>query len=140
MEWPTNRDGEKLKMLAQINLSELPENEFLSAHGLLQFFIGDDDLMGLEFESEGQSRDSINKEQSQYRVVYHSDLTLPKADLLEYQPLESSEYSPIAAEYSIEFVAKNDSATPTDYRWNAVCEGLPEPSDATDEAIYEGLH
>ena len=59
-EYPVNDDGQKLILLAQINLSDV-KNDLLPASGLLQFFIDCDDLSGLDQENG-------------HKVVYHKDI------------------------------------------------------------------
>ncbi|MBX2849824.1 MAG: DUF1963 domain-containing protein [Acidiferrobacterales bacterium] len=139
MALPASKSGDELKLLAQINLEELPENSALPAVGILQFFIATDDLMGLEFETGDLTQDVINKAQNGYRVVYHSDTSGAVADLSAYQPLEKHDCSPLSGEYSIEFEPFQDAANPMDYRWESLCVGLPELDDASDEAVYEAL-
>ena len=48
--YPTNREGKPLLFLIQINCSELPDSSILPNNGLLQVFINDDDLYGVNFE------------------------------------------------------------------------------------------
>ncbi len=60
MEYPVNYAGEKLILLAQINLSDV-HDERLPATGLLQFFISCDDIMGAD-DDKG------------YKVVYHKEI------------------------------------------------------------------
>ncbi len=64
LEYPEDMSGEKLMLLAQINLEDTGENELLPARGILQFFIRrDDDLYGCTFD-DGTGADS-------YQVVWH---------------------------------------------------------------------
>ena len=46
LEMPIGQSGERLHLLAQINFAELPQMTPMPTAGLLQFFIGDDDLYG----------------------------------------------------------------------------------------------
>ena len=62
--WPDDNPPEKMLFLAQINLSDLPNN----LTGLLQFFIEDNDTYGL-----------FNKDGNGYKVVYHKDITNGKS-------------------------------------------------------------
>ena len=48
--WPTSSDGQKLTFLAQIDFSEMPNLPDFPERGMLQFFIGRDDLFGAKFE------------------------------------------------------------------------------------------
>ncbi len=63
---PTNQEGEQLKLLAQINLSELKENGILPDKGILQFFIYPDDLYGVDFDNPTK--------QDGFKVVYYDDI------------------------------------------------------------------
>ncbi len=70
-EYPVDDKGQKMLMLAQINLKGLPRlcNEDgleLPEEGLLQFFCGADDCYGLDFDT----ADS----QKTYRVIYHKTI------------------------------------------------------------------
>lgn len=65
-EYPENALGEKLLLLAQINLSDVKDCEYLPPSGMLQFFIADDELYGMDFKSY-ISNDT-------FRVVYHKTI------------------------------------------------------------------
>lgn len=138
-ELPRSADGKTLYLLAQINLSELPENELFPPGGLLQFFIGNDDLNGLAFPSAALSQDEINKNQAGYRVILHEDLGLQTISTEAMTGLEGTEFSPIGGEYSLRFESFGDSASPLDYRWEEICVGLPELHDAAEEIIYDEM-
>ncbi len=67
IEYPTDNNGEKLMLLAQINLEDTGENDLLPSCGLLQFFIRrDDDLYGCNF-NDGTKADG-------FRVVWHEKI------------------------------------------------------------------
>ena len=46
--WPTDKQGKKMMLLAQLNLAELPARPGYPTEGMLQFFHGDDDCYGFE--------------------------------------------------------------------------------------------
>lgn len=71
--YPVSADGRPLFFLAQINLAETPPLEGFPRQGIVQFFIADDDLMGLDFDDPEAQRG--------FRVVYHPALAL-QADAL----------------------------------------------------------
>jgi uncharacterized protein YwqG len=48
--WPTDADGHPLEFVAQVDFSELPPLPDFPAAGLLQFFIGSDDVFGADFD------------------------------------------------------------------------------------------
>ena len=64
--YPTNPDGKKLILLAQINFDRENVDSPLPTSGMLQFFITDDDLMGINFDDQ--------KKQNNFRVIYHENI------------------------------------------------------------------
>ncbi len=76
MEYPVSSKGEKLLLLAQINLSDVKDCSYLPSSGMLQFFIGTDDLYGMDPNS------YISNDP--YRVIYHKtiDENVSEADVL----------------------------------------------------------
>lgn len=48
--WPTSADGAPLEFVAQVDFAELPPLPDFPATGVLQFFVGRDDLFGAEFD------------------------------------------------------------------------------------------
>ena len=75
-------NGEKmmLTLLAQINFSDLPKNSVFPKEGLLQFFI-------------------LNAEDtSEYRVIYHKDITAPQMRLPQYIPTSLMPYKKVVGE------------------------------------------
>jgi uncharacterized protein YwqG len=83
-EWPKNEDGAPLFFLAQINFQEIPALKPFPTNGIVQFFIGDDDLYGMDFDD--------GEHQRNFRVLFHpdpvSDLKLLKSTL----PTEKVEF------------------------------------------------
>lgn len=45
-DYPRDNDGRPMMFLAQINLDDMPRLEDFPEHGLMQFYIGDDDIYG----------------------------------------------------------------------------------------------
>lgn len=67
MDYPTDENGDKLILLAQINFDKAKLHDYrLPKHGLLQFFISTDDLSGMDYE------DPFS--QKNFRIVYHREL------------------------------------------------------------------
>lgn len=50
-DWPVDAGGRKLEFVAQLDLGQLPPLPDFPTGGLLQFFIGTDDLYGADFEA-----------------------------------------------------------------------------------------
>ncbi len=74
MAWPKSPDGRELFFLAQINLAEVPALSPFPTKGILQFFINDDELYGMDFD-DGENADT-------FRVLFHAEV-LEKESLLQ---------------------------------------------------------
>ena len=57
------QEGRPLRFLAQLNFAEMPRLEGFPGEGILQFYVGDDEHFGLNFEEPTVQRG--------FRVVYH---------------------------------------------------------------------
>lgn len=64
--WPCAPDGKELFFLAQINFAEVPQLAPFPTSGIVQFFINDDDLYGMDFD-DGENPDT-------FRVLFHADV------------------------------------------------------------------
>ena len=105
MEYPTDKNGDALILLAQINFEKTPiEDERFPKEGILQFFIGTNDLMGADFDN--------MTAQNGFRVVYHEDInTSVTKEQIRAQGIRanteldgaSEEYFPFYKQYEITF-------------------------------------
>lgn len=92
---PKDKDGKELRFLAQLNLSELPENHLLPAQGMLQFYILQNDLYGLNLADPAAGH---------HKVVYYPtvDQSITESAVAEkVHPYIGEEYFPIEREYKI---------------------------------------
>lgn len=115
MEVPLDSRGEQLSFLAQINCEELPKNSLYPEKGLIQFWIGRDELFGLEDKEKG------------YRVLYFDkiDKTVKTEDVLKkyklLDPKNNNEHSPITRKTDnfeiTHFIVKNASIGTTVYNF-----------------------
>lgn len=108
MDYPqTNSESKKdLYLLAQINLSELPENDSLPKTGILQFFIAKQYFMGANFNE--SIMDNI-KHNYGYRVIYHKEIVTDITKLAIDLPIISEDCElPLSGEYSLTFEVKTD--------------------------------
>ena len=64
--YPTDSNGKKMYLLAQINFDQDKAESPLPQGGMLQFFVGDDDLYGLDFDHPTKQKD--------WRIVYHEKI------------------------------------------------------------------
>ena len=135
---------EQFALLAQINCAELPENNLYPKVGILQFWIGRDDLIGLEDD---------------YKVVYFENIdnTITKEEVLtKYKPLDPNNYDqytpfdPTNAEFGLTFEKGISTITTADYRFeniiiSAIHELYPDEEVARlysdlDEDVHEYLY
>lgn len=64
LDYPTTPKGQKLMLLAQLNLDDFGDDERLPGKGLLQFFIdAEDDCSGMDFDD--------STRQNGFRVIWH---------------------------------------------------------------------
>lgn len=80
-EYPINEGtGEKLYLLIQINFSEMPHIPNYPTEGILQIFIGADDLYGCDLDAENS--------QENWRIIYHEDISngMSKEEVLALMP------------------------------------------------------
>lgn len=112
VDFPAGPDGRPLFFLAQLNFAEMPRLEPFPEQGIVQFFISDDDLYGMDFD-DGENPDT-------FRVLFYSDpvqdttalqTTLPDNtdfDLLPHHPDES---------YPLLFELEEELLPLTDYQF-----------------------
>lgn len=124
MDYPQTSDGEKLALLAQINLDELNEKNLnienkLPKSGMLQFFISFDDVYGLDFDNPVQ--------QNTFRVVYHEKIdysvnieALASLDIPNNLTLDDDKdyLSPVYGEYAVDLSVKKSSMRTEDYKFD----------------------
>lgn len=99
-QYPTNSEGTPLKLLAQINFADMPKLENYPEKGLLQFFIGGDDLYGADFEQ--------RQKQEDFRIIYRENIIEDASQLTQdFSAIIAAHsddyYTPIDHQYGIEF-------------------------------------
>lgn len=119
-DYPKGNDGELLNFVAQINFSEIPELEDFPRVGLIQFFVGADDMYGLDFENPTEQKD--------FKVIYHEDIETDTAKLVtDFSFVKAPKYSPFSTpnSFSIVFKKTQERISTTDFRFQeAVMEGI----------------
>jgi uncharacterized protein YwqG len=110
--YPVNAEGANLVFLAQINFEELPALAPFPAKGLLQFYINDDDLYGMDFD-EGEKQENfrvlffpevIKNEKS----LQNTSKMLRDYDLLPHHP---------ETPHPLQFELAEEIAPSTDFRF-----------------------
>jgi len=82
--WPTDPSGKELFFLAQLNFAEMPPLAPFPTEGIVQFFIADDDLYGMDFD-DGENPDT-------FRVLYHAQVLKNPTQLrTDFPPLRDYE-------------------------------------------------
>lgn len=111
--WPTAPDGRALFFLAQINFAEMPPLVPFPTKGILQFFIHDDDLYGMDFD-DGENPDT-------FRVLYHAEVVESESGLqTKPPPIKGDEallpHHPEEC-YPLQFVLAEEVVPITDYHF-----------------------
>jgi len=130
-QYPKDSKGKPLFLLAQINFAELPRLEPFPPHGILQFYIADNDLYGLQFE------DMIKQEN--FRICYFSEIFKDAGRLVtDFSFLPSSTFLPVSRQCSLAFELNQQPISAYDYQFEANIfnnRNFPEPR----ENFYEFL-
>ncbi len=101
--YPMDRKGKPLKLLAQMNFAEMPSLPDYPSCGILQFYIGGDDLYGADF-------DDLQK-QADFRVMFFEqvieDESLLHQDFSEYfAQFDADYYSPVEGQSALSFAVE----------------------------------
>ncbi|ORX78411.1 DUF1963-domain-containing protein [Anaeromyces robustus] len=118
-EYPKNSEGEKLFLLAQINFEKCEEIDTpLPKEGMLQFFVSNDDVVGLDFDDQ--------LKQEGFRVIYHEkiDYTLTEEKIVkefDIPEIPKDDYElPMNKELKISLHKGIDYITPNDKNFDNI--------------------
>ncbi|MDJ0555416.1 MAG: YwqG family protein [Microcoleaceae cyanobacterium MO_207.B10] len=98
INYPTNKKGEYLKLLAQLNFSEIPRLENFPTQGILQFYIdGNDPSYGFDYD--------VPTNQDGFKILYFEEIVENVNNLVTdfYFLEEHQEYTPIWGEFNLSF-------------------------------------
>lgn len=127
--YPHTADGDPLLFLAQVNFSQMPRLEGFPASGLLSFFVGTDDLYGLD-------PDEPDK-QDGFRVLYFSKSQMedaPRTDfgfLSHFEDLMSPLMDPFQS-FKMVFHTAEEVLSLADYRFPQLT-GVDPLSEETED-------
>ena len=109
-EYPRDKDGYPLRLLAQLNFNTLPSLDKFPQKGILQFFIAaDDDVHGANFDNlTGQDN---------FRIVYHPD-TNDGGQLSDSFSGPTDSFFPFTGEYVLTAEIEPCVLTCNDYRFD----------------------
>ncbi|MBL8226930.1 MAG: DUF1963 domain-containing protein [Bryobacterales bacterium] len=115
--YPHNEAGDPLLFLAQVNFSQMPKLDGFPASGLLSFFIGTDEMYGLDLEQPDK--------QDGFRVLYFSKSQLEDAPRTDFGFLNhlGEIMSPLAEPFQprkMHFHIVEEALSLTDYRFAQV--------------------
>lgn len=116
MEYPTDEDGHPLFLLAQINCEDLPELDDFPQKGILQFYIADDDMYGLDLDEPTDQRN--------FRVLYFEEVN-EEERLRDFSFLPVFEEMPFEDKYSLKFEKSEAPVSPEDIHFDQVFEEAP---------------
>ena len=115
-EYPKDEKGKKLYLLAQINFDQLQSSFPLPSKGLLQFFISDNDLMGVNYD------DEIT--QKNFRVIYNENIDYAISEevvkKLDIKSSEEAEFHPVIGEHKLSLIKGKDYVTLNDYKFEKI--------------------
>ena len=105
--YPTTAEGEPLRLLAQLNFSQLPKLENFPTSGILQFYVLPDGVFGLQDLPDATNGDT-------YRVIYHKEILPEESIMKDFSDIEifDEEYDelfPFEGEYLINGSIVNSS-------------------------------
>lgn len=124
--YPYGADGEPLRLLAQINFSEIDSPlENFPTTGILQFFISSVNNYGMSF-------DDMTK-QNNFRVVYHKMIEQDASKWLMAIPKSAGDYFPVEAEFSLSFEKEEELVSQPDFRFFEITGILDENMDLYDD-------
>ena len=115
-DYPKDKEGKNLFLLAQINFDKEETSSPLPTKVLLQFFISDDDIMGVDYD------DQIT--QTNFRVIYHETVDYAiTAESIENQGIPSSEKAeiyPVTGQFKITLTKTRGYTTINDIKFENI--------------------
>jgi len=107
MEYPKDKAGKPMVLLAQLNFSEIPKLENYPENGILQFYIPSEDWYDMD----------------EYKVLYHTEI---ENNQTNFDFLTEELYSdfPVECEHSLTFSKQEEYGGPMDFRFDFNFNGL----------------
>ncbi|MEG3928055.1 MULTISPECIES: DUF1963 domain-containing protein [unclassified Microcoleus] len=115
-EYPKTCDGKYLFLLAQLNFDEIPPLDGFPDRGILQFYIADDDLYGLNLDNSANADNHTIEDQ--FKIIYfpHPDFRVENI-ITNYDFLPEPEYFPVQGCYGLQFTKKYAPISTNDYQF-----------------------
>ena len=112
--YPTDSNGKKMYLLAQINFDQDKAESPLPQSGMLQFFIGGEEMYGLDFDHPTEQKD--------WRIVYHEKVdasvtaeTVEAMGIPSYNGDDEGVDSPVFSSCVFRLVKKETWLTPDNW-------------------------
>lgn len=113
--YPTDPDGTKMMFLGQLNFVEMPQLAGFPSNGILQFYIADDELMGLDVQYGSE-------------VLYHTSVEQNEDNLqVDFSFMQDHEQSPVGSPCSLRFDMLKAPMSADDYQFEKRVFGIDEP-------------
>ncbi|BAQ61307.1 hypothetical protein GM3708_1713 [Geminocystis sp. NIES-3708] len=130
-QYPINDKGEYLRLVAQLNFSEIPNLNNFPKSGILQFFIDrNDDIYGLDFDNQIS--------QKGFRILYYPEIDKNSNNLITdfsfLGNLAEDHYFPIRGEFALEFTLDQAPICPDDQYFNYY---LPELNRENNGLLFD---
>ena len=126
--YPTVRTGEyagrPLRLLAQINMADIPPLEGFPGKGLLQFYINDaeDDMFGANFDEP--------TDDNAFRVLYHANTS---SDSMPAPHLPDTGWTPIESSCALVATPRRQPMSAGDFRFSPTLTPMYEEAFGTNE-------
>lgn len=114
-DYPVDEQNRPLNFVAQIDFSTIPSLAGFPTSGLIQFFVGVDDMYGLDFDAPSTP--------TNFRVVYHPTIIKEEASLTtDFSSLDAPECSPFNSpkSYALAFSTAQELINFKDYRFDTL--------------------
>ncbi|MEG4074110.1 DUF1963 domain-containing protein [Microcoleus sp. Pol14C2] len=115
-EYPKTGDGKYLFLLAQLNFDEIPPLDGFPDRGILQFYIADDDLYGLNLDNSSNADNHTIEDQ--FKIIYfpHPDFKVENI-ITNYDFLPEPEIFPVQGSCGLQFTKKYAPISTIDYQF-----------------------
>ncbi|MEG4443648.1 YwqG family protein [Microcoleus sp. AT9_B5] len=115
-DYPKTADGKYLFFLAQINFSEVPPLDGFPDRGILQFYIADDGVYGVDL---GNSADEDNPTaEKNFKIIYFPQPDFQVENMItNYDFLPKPEAFPVEGCCSLQFTKKYAPISTSDYKF-----------------------
>ncbi|MEG4249224.1 YwqG family protein [Microcoleus sp. Pol10D4] len=118
-EYPKTCDGKYLFLLAQLNFDEIPPLDGFPDRGILQFYIADDDLYGLNLDNSANADNHTIEDQ--FKIIYFPQPNFKVENIItNYDFLPPPESFPVNGCCGLQFTKKYAPISTSDYQFTQI--------------------